>query len=105
MQGLRFLGRVPVDSEFVKVVDGPGAEVLDGSGNGGNGQTLIERYKKTPSAPLLEAICREIVGLVEGGVAGARKVDVDVGVDVQAEGVDGITEGVKGASTSGGDLA
>ena len=51
---LLFLGRLPVDSEFIKVVDGPES-----------GYGLLERYQKTKSARLLEAICRKVVDLIE----------------------------------------
>jgi hypothetical protein len=53
-QQLRFLGRVPVDSEFVKVVDGPES-----------GYGLLERYQKTKSSKILQEICRTVVDLVE----------------------------------------
>lgn len=51
---LRFLGRVPVDSEFVKVVDGPG--------EGGLG--LLERYLSTQSSKLLGDITGDVISLV-----------------------------------------
>lgn len=51
---LRFLGRVPVDSEFVKVVDAPK-----------HGQHLLQRYKATQSSKLLADICAQVVRLVE----------------------------------------
>lgn len=54
---LRFLGRVPVDSEFVKVVDGPGAE--------GSTEDLLDRYLKTPSSKLLQEIAAKVVELVQ----------------------------------------
>ena len=54
---LRFLGRVPVDSEFVKVVDGPGAE--------GSTEDLLDRYLKTPSSKLLQDIAAKVVELVQ----------------------------------------
>lgn len=50
---LRFLGRLPVDSQFVKVVDGPES-----------GVGLVERYKKTQSSILLKDITAQIVQLV-----------------------------------------
>lgn len=53
---LRFLGRVPVDSEFVKVVDGPGAEERE---------DLLDRYLKTPSSRLLKDIASKVVELVQ----------------------------------------
>ncbi|KAL7009884.1 cytosolic Fe-S cluster assembly factor cfd1 [Cystobasidiomycetes sp. EMM_F5] len=46
---LRFLGRLPVDSQFVKVVDGPES-----------GVGLVERYKKTQSSILLKDITAQI---------------------------------------------
>jgi len=51
---LRFLGRVPVDSEFVKVVDAPAKE----------GERLLQRYKATQSSKLLAEICADVVRLV-----------------------------------------
>lgn len=53
---LRFLGRVPVDSEFVKVVDGPGAE--------GKTEDLLDRYLRTPSSKLLQDIAAKVVDLI-----------------------------------------
>lgn len=53
---LRFLGRVPVDSEFVKVVDGPGAETHE---------DLLDRYLKTPSSKLLQDIAAKVEELVQ----------------------------------------
>jgi Mrp family chromosome partitioning ATPase len=52
---LTFLGRVPVDPDFVKVVDGPET-----------GKGLLERYNKTKSSQLLAEICAKIVKAVEG---------------------------------------
>lgn len=61
---LRFLGRVPIDSEFVKCVDGGFAKSVAGR-QGGDG--LVERYQKTKSSALLAEICRKVVALVEKG--------------------------------------
>ena len=47
---LRFLGRVPVDPDFVKVVDGPGEQGLG----------LLERYLQTQSSNILADIAEGI---------------------------------------------
>lgn len=47
---LKFLGRVPVDPDFVKVVDGPES-----------GKGLLERYNKTKSSAILSEICAKLV--------------------------------------------
>lgn len=47
---LKFLGRVPVDPDFVKVVDGPES-----------GKGLLERYNKTKSSTILSEICAKLV--------------------------------------------
>ena len=47
---LRFLGRVPVDPDFVKVVDGPGEQGLG----------LLERYLQTQSSKILADIAEGI---------------------------------------------
>ena len=51
---LKFLGRVPVDPDFVKVVDGPES-----------GKGLLERYNKTKSSAILLEICDKIVEAVK----------------------------------------
>lgn len=50
---LTFLGRVPVDPDFVKVVDGPET-----------GKGLLERYNKTKSSAILAEICAKLVEAV-----------------------------------------
>lgn len=67
-EGLRFLGRMPVDVELVTLLDASreSAEVVEGmegiNGNGNrNGQSeegfdLLRRYQKTPSWPLFKDI-------------------------------------------------
>jgi hypothetical protein len=52
---LTFLGRVPVDPDFVKVVDGPET-----------GKGLLERYNKTKSSAILADICAKMVEAVSG---------------------------------------
>lgn len=52
---LTFLGRVPVDPDFVKVVDGPET-----------GKGLLERYNKTKSSAILGEICAKLVEAVSG---------------------------------------
>lgn len=47
---LSFLGRVPVDPDFVKVVDGPES-----------GKGLLERYNKTKSSSILAEICAKLI--------------------------------------------
>lgn len=52
---LTFLGRLPVDPNFVKVVDGPES-----------GAGLVERYQATQSSVLFADIAKKIVEAVKG---------------------------------------
>lgn len=49
-EGLRFLGRLPVDTELVSLLDG-----------GGGGLGLLSRYDKTPSAKLFKEILNGVL--------------------------------------------
>lgn len=53
-EGLVFLGKVPLDSEFVKLVEGGKDQV-----------SLRDRYEKTRTAGIFKPICQKIVELVE----------------------------------------
>jgi hypothetical protein len=52
--GLHFLGRIPIDGEFVKLMDN--AKATDG-------QTLLQRYQETPTFPIFQEICSRVVEL------------------------------------------
>lgn len=53
-EGLAFLGQVPLDPEFVKLVEGGKDQVV-----------LRERYEKTRTAGIFAPICRHVMDLVE----------------------------------------
>lgn len=65
---LTFLGRVPVDPDFVKVVDGPES-----------GKGLLERYNKTKSSAILSEICSKLVQAIgereEAAVRPAEEIE------------------------------
>jgi len=56
---MRFLGRLPVDTELVSVLDGGHAEGVDGS------FAILERYKETPSAKLFKDIVQVVIDRVQ----------------------------------------
>ena len=67
-EGLTFLGRLPVDSELVTLLDaansGRDADRQDGSCT--DGFSLLLRYEKTSSGRLFKAISAQIQRVLEG---------------------------------------
>ena len=67
-EGLTFLGRLPVDSELVTLLDaansGRDADRQDGSYT--DGFSLLLRYEKTSSGRLFKVISAQIQGVLEG---------------------------------------
>jgi len=57
-EGCKFLGRVPIDIEFVKLMDNAARVEGDGS--------LVERYKEIPTYGIFKEICQGIVDAVHG---------------------------------------
>jgi len=56
---LRFLGRLPVDTELVSVLDGGHAENVDAS------FAILDRYNETPSAKLFKDIVQVVIDRVQ----------------------------------------
>jgi hypothetical protein len=56
-EGCRFLGRIPIDGEFVKL--------MDSAKSTAEGETLLQRYRATPSCPIFREICAKVVDLVQ----------------------------------------
>ncbi|KEI41919.1 uncharacterized protein L969DRAFT_83775 [Mixia osmundae IAM 14324] len=63
-EGCRFLGRLPIDTEFVVLMDTAARkqQVVDGLLPA---ETLLDRYVKTPTYKIFKEICTKIVSLVE----------------------------------------
>ncbi|BGP03120.1 cytosolic Fe-S cluster assembly factor cfd1 [Rhodotorula toruloides] len=81
-QGVRFLGRVPIDRELVGLLDdvaAHGAPTVDaedasrGDAGGGEGRkSLVERYQAIPSFPVVRAIADTVRSLVDEQVERER---------------------------------
>jgi hypothetical protein len=56
---LNFLGRLPVDTELVSVLDGGHGGDVDGS------FALLDRYIKTPSAKLFKDVVQVVIDRVQ----------------------------------------
>ncbi|KWU42282.1 P-loop containing nucleoside triphosphate hydrolase protein [Rhodotorula sp. JG-1b] len=92
-EGCRFLGRVPIDPELVKLLDAaaqsqqPTGSAIDGGAGGGGGparrKTLVERYEAIPSFPVVAQIAETVRTLVyqqverEANEQGKRLVAVE----------------------------
>lgn len=62
-EGLPFLGSLPVDTELVALLDAAEAEAEGAEDAEGTERAfrLLERYQKTPTAPLFKTIADQIV--------------------------------------------
>ena len=69
--GLPFLGSLPVDTELVTLLDAaeverPGESAALAEGGSKRSFDLLERYQKTPTAPLFKGIVDNILGQLSG---------------------------------------
>jgi Mrp family chromosome partitioning ATPase len=71
--GVKFLGAVPIDVGFGEMVEGWRSDVgaaeregEQGSGDGGGGGLLVDRYQKCWSLPIYEGFAKTLIELVEG---------------------------------------
>lgn len=74
-ESLTFLGSLPVDTELVTLLDAAEVERPEDSAElpeGGSRRSfdLLDRYRKTPTAPLFKNIVEKLLGRLSGGQEG-----------------------------------